>query len=76
MGLKFNFNKYTTDNSNALIKAATANRHTLQHINTAAAAAHKKVNSNNIKKKKKNNNNKNKSLTLDNRKFLRLIAKK
>jgi len=68
MGLKFNVNKYAIDNAYARIKAATVSEHTAlrKHRNTSRGA-HKKAY--NIK-------NKNKTLTSDNREFLRLIASK
>ena len=66
MGLKFNDGKYATNNSEARIKPVTVDRHTLQHV----TAVRKKVNRNSKKK------NKSKTLTLDNRNFLRLIANK
>jgi len=64
MGLKFNDGKYAVNSGEARIKPATVDRHALQRV----TAVRKKVNRNNKKK--------NKSLTLDNRNFLRLIANK
>jgi len=64
MGLKFNDGKYAANNSEVRIKPATVDMHALQHV----SAVRKKVNRNNKKK--------NKTLTLDNRNFLRSIANK
>lgn len=61
MGLKFNVDKYPINNADSRIKATVVDRHASQYT---SGVVRKKV------------NNINKKLTLENRKFLRLIANK